>query len=315
MLIDLKSYDLEFTIADNDLHDPHLDRWITDLADREYELPIRVSGYNGLRKLKHKDCDESIVYFAFLNLEAIGDGTIGSDGTVGSTDIHGRRAYIFYEPRRNPVTIYKLSERKAILFQNPLPHWGVESTMAIDGEEPHYLDITLSFITHRKTEDNRPILFLVPNYVLAPQEPLTNFVLETGEWSSAYPDRVTMYPCSAQQRQLLGSLDTMTLGTLAPNAVLRYPFFYGVWKNMVLAMFFDSGDSLSFACNPVLVDTWQLAAWDMQFTLENPEPYNEYVFNARLMFKPFVTREDVLDEYMTWMKQNQPEHEAHPTAC
>ena len=280
MLIDFRISDLEWTVADNDLHDPHLDRWIRDLAARGQELPQRVCGFNGLRRLRHQACDDSIVCFAFLNLEAIGDGTIGSDGGVGSPDIHGKRAYVFYEPRRNPVSIYKLSDRKAILFQNPLPHWGLESTITIEGKEPHYLDVSFSFITHKATEW-RPLLVLVPNYLFAPEEPLISFVGEDGQWSAASADQVGIYPCSERQRDLLLELDKLTLGSLAPDRVLQYPFYYGRWRDLVLAMFLESGECASFGCNPVLADSWRLVAWDIQFTLEDPEPYNEYAFNAR----------------------------------
>ena len=175
----------------------------------------------------------------------------------------------------------------------------------MEAKEPHYLDTTFTFITHKATEDGRPLLVLVPNYVLGAENPLISFVLAGGEWGSAYPDRVATYAASAQQAELLGSLRILTLGELARDMQLEYPFFYGRWKSMVFAVFFDCGEAVSFVCNPILTETWGMSAWDIQFTLKDPRPYNVYTFNARLLLKPFAGREDVLQEYLGW-RQSEP---------
>ena len=43
-------------------------------------------------------------------------------------------------------------------------------------------------------------------------------------------------------------------------------------------------------------------AWDWQFVIHNPTPNKTYTYNARVIIKPFVSREDVVKEYETWGK-------------
>lgn len=292
MLINFKAYDLEFTLADNDLHDPWLDRWSREIIYAGAEVPVHAYGYNGLRVLKHKRHPESIVSFAFLNLETITDGT------------PNKNVYEYYEPRRNPVTIYTVAEHKGILMQNPLPHWGVESLVWIQATEPHYLDVLFQFTTHRRQPDNRPLLFLVPNYIHAPEDPRMHFVIEPGAWSASDP-AVTpgqTFAGSRSQLEFLQTLPQMALAPLVPGIALAEPFFFGLWRDMVLALFFEPGDALSFAVNPAGGGAGN-PAWDTQFCLEQPAPYKAYDFRARLMFKPFVSAEDVQAEYRQWLAQ------------
>ena len=290
MLIEYSAHDLEFVLADNGLHDPYLDAWSREIVEQDREIPIHAYGYNGLRVLKHRTLDESIVKFAFLNLENVGDGS------------SPRSTYDYYEPRRNPVAVYRLSPSRGVLMQNPLPHWGLESNVRIEAFAPCYLDVTIGFETHRQPESGGPLLVLMPNYVNAPEDPRTHFVAEDGRWTVSESDAnaSTTYPCSRHQKEILSRCERMILGSLH-ESVLGKPLYYGRWRHLVFAHFFDSGESISFVVNPRGAGKGN-PAWDVQLCLEDPEPNKRYVYSSRMLLKPFVSENDILQEYAHWLE-------------
>jgi len=288
MLIEFKAYNLEFVLADNNIHDPYLDAWTQQMYPDGKGVPLDAYGYNGLRVLKHVSRDESIICFAFLNLENVGDGT------------RVKNRYEYFEPRHNPVRIYKLSANKAILMQNPLPHWGVESEVRITAAEPHYLDLQISFITHKATENNRPLLILMPNYINAPEDTRIHFLADDHQWRQSADEGFT-YAGSQRQKEYLLRCEKMILGSLHNEIVLSRPFYYGRWRDMVLAQFFKPDTDISLAVNPGGAGKGN-PAWDVQFYLSAPCPYKKYTFMSRMVFKPFVSCDDVLAEYEYWLK-------------
>lgn len=289
MLLECKMFDLEFVLADNDIHDPYLNEFTQRAIDAGRELSLFHYGYNGLRVLKHKTEDQSIVVWTFLNLETVTDGTAR------------KSTYEYYEPRRNPVRIYKVSRNKFMLIQNPLPHWGIETWLSITPTAPHYLDLEYMFITHKPAPEGRPFLFLVPNYINAPDDPRIHF-RAGGRWQTSIADKSFAYPCSLCQKELLKKCERPSLGDLHDNIVLDKPFFYGRWRSLVLALFFASDEDISFVVNPV-GGSENNPAWDIQFYLDNPQPYKKYIFPGRMMLKPFVSEDDILKEYQNWLEK------------
>lgn len=299
MLLDIQGGDLRLTLADNELHDPLLERWTAQLIEQGHEIPVGAWGYNGIRELHHRCCPHSPVWLAFLNLEAISDGLIGCQ----SPEVWGDRSrfYEYYEPRRVPVSLLRLGAQRAGWRQNPLPYWGIETLVDARITPPHYVDLTFVFRCHRAVESEQ-LLYLVPSYLFAPSDPLMHFWTTGGQAATSDAERGLVYPCSAEQRQLLQGLASQALGELAPNTVLEYPCFWGRWRDLVIAQFHERADEVAFVSNPGLLQSWGGIAWDIQFLLRQPRPGRSYRHRMRLMVRPSLSAGQVLDEYHQWRR-------------
>ena len=94
-----------------------------------------------------------------------------------------------------------------------------------------------------------------------------------------------------------------------PSIHFTEPVYYGLvdgdqdWETaddaMAFIMMFDSPENTRFA-----VWNWgddlHSTAWDWQYVLRNPEVGRTYKHRARLVYKRFQDREDVLAEYRSW---------------
>jgi len=88
----------------------------------------------------------------------------------------------------------------------------------------------------------------------------------------------------------------------------RHPYYYGLIDGdghtsssgdvMVFIMMFDpaQAEQTRFAvCN------WRVhPAWDWQWVIPRPRAAVEYRYRARMVYKPFVSRDDVDDEFKEW---------------
>ena len=108
--------------------------------------------------------------------------------------------------------------------------------------------------------------------------------------------------------------DTLNL-TENPAKTFLLPFYYGLVDGdgdyateddtMAYIMMFDERESVRFAMWNFIsnaagdADTHS-PAWDWQFVVRNPEVGKTYGYRARLVYKPFVSAEDVREEYLRW---------------
>ncbi len=82
------------------------------------------------------------------------------------------------------------------------------------------------------------------------------------------------------------------------------PFYYGRLGNMVLILIFGKPEWLRFFCSPSgggasLLPSKSCPAWDFEWVIPNDEyeAGKKYEFKMRLVYKKFVSDEDVLAEY------------------
>ena len=82
------------------------------------------------------------------------------------------------------------------------------------------------------------------------------------------------------------------------------PFYYGRLDHMVMILIFDRPRWLRFFCSPSgggpsLLAGRTCPAWDFEWMIPAKayRPDVEYAFRLRLVYKPFVSDEDVLDEF------------------
>ena len=81
------------------------------------------------------------------------------------------------------------------------------------------------------------------------------------------------------------------------------PFYYGRLGEMVMILVFDTPRWLRFFCSPSgggpsLIEGRKCPAWDFLWAIPNSEyrAGREYTLRVRLIYKPFVSDDDVLDE-------------------
>jgi hypothetical protein len=81
------------------------------------------------------------------------------------------------------------------------------------------------------------------------------------------------------------------------------PFYYGRLGQMVLLYVFDDPGNLRFFCSPSggggsLIPNQSCPAWDFLWVIpaEKYQADKEFTFRLRLIYKPFVSDEDVLAE-------------------
>jgi hypothetical protein len=80
-----------------------------------------------------------------------------------------------------------------------------------------------------------------------------------------------------------------------------HPYYYGRFHNMVLAFLFDTSEVIRFSQSPDGGGTGN-PAWDFQFLIPKLEYGRKFIFRSRLIYKPFVSRADVEEEYRRWKK-------------
>ena len=79
------------------------------------------------------------------------------------------------------------------------------------------------------------------------------------------------------------------------------PFYYGRFHNMAIAYLFESSEVIRFAQSPDGGGKNQ-PAWDFQYLIPNLRIDFEYDFRARIIYKPFISAEDMVEEYGSWKK-------------
>jgi hypothetical protein len=86
------------------------------------------------------------------------------------------------------------------------------------------------------------------------------------------------------------------------------PFYYGLAaRGMTFILMFDRGwsaeDEIRFSLFKFKVgDQVKRPAWDFQYVIHRVEPGREYGYRGRLVWKRFVSADDCLQEYHTWVR-------------
>lgn len=81
------------------------------------------------------------------------------------------------------------------------------------------------------------------------------------------------------------------------------PFYYGRLGNMVICFVFDTPDWLRFYCSPngggeSLISGKACPAWDFEWVIPDAayEVGRTYTFRMRVIYKPFVSDSDIMEE-------------------
>jgi hypothetical protein len=260
------------------------------------------TGYNGIAELRHKSQDSTLFvpFYAGFNLEHI----FGGDSLME-----------LFEPRRYPMYLKKISDYEVMLHQPETPNSHVESWTNFKIISPHYIDVIFKCKIHSNEifKNGYAGLFWA-SYINTPGDIKIYFEgLEKNDedykWIAAYSPQhgvLSTHLWENDDYEIYTAPNfNMTMIKDYSNYKFRYPFYYGHFHNMVFAYFFTCSREqyIRFAQSPTGGGRGN-PAWDFQFIIPEPEIGKEYSFLSRLVYKKFVGREDIRNEYFKWKEGN-----------
>jgi len=283
---------------------------------------VHMSGLNGVFSLSTIPLEENLFVprAAGLNFELVFDG---------ATWLPER----LFEPRRAPMVLENISSHSATLHQPPTPFWGLESWTQFTLVTPHYLDfkftcvprkdsfrfgwIGLFWASYINEPSDKSIYFLgsppPPGYhppvAHCPQYQLRKNAPVWLQYCTHYHgrDSTVRYIEDHKALEFTKCPGDFRKWLFPSSSPLRYeePFYYGCFSDHVYMIMFDKPENTRFSHSPSgggysanMNDT--NPAWDFQFIIPDYELNEQYGFSARVVYRKFVDRRNLLEEYHKW---------------
>lgn len=277
----LEQGDLKAVFVDNNSYGKHL------------------KGYNGISELYHKNQDSTLFVplFAGFNLEHIFDG----DSLVS-----------FFEPRREPMTLRRMSDKKVILHQPTTRISKVESWTTFEMVGPHYIDVEFKFIVHDpEMFDHGYVGFFWASYINKPKELGIYFKGRTreetgaGDWMYAFSKEHGKNGTHISDKDTYDFYQApnfnIDLAREVSNYAFTAPYYYGRFHNMVFAYLFEEPKEgiIRLSQSPSGAGEG-MPAWDFQYILPDFEVGKPYSFKTRVLYKEWVSQRDIEQEYEKW---------------
>ncbi len=261
--------------------------------------------YNGVFRLLSPDCSETsfVPFFSGLNLEHYFDGRPASDDRA-----------IFFEPRSAPMEFRLINPTTAELRQAATPFYGVESTTRFELHDPYYLDMQFTCIPRKPDLPGNFLGVFWASYINDPENKSIYFLearstLDKPVWMQFLTqehnrDSTVRHEADPAEINIDGQNPTL-FNNISP---VRYsaPFFYGRFRNMVLIYIFQPDNRIRFSHSPsgggaTKGGDGQNPAWDFQLIIPAYKVGEEYKLRARLVYKPWKDRNDVLLEVRRYL--------------
>jgi hypothetical protein len=276
----------------------------------EGDLSVHRAGYNGVWSLTSRHCPQNCFVSSSggLNLEHLMDDLFM---TEEGGDI--------FEPRHLPMTLTQVSAAAATLTHAPSPLTGIASETRFALVAPHAVDMTFRATLHRPPRAGRRFGFFWASYLHAPDSPSLCFVDATGLWSGLNPDEHgntggnTVCHESAAEPFFGDRARQYRAGSLTHSASVRRfsrPLMYGRPGDgaMLFLLMFDQAERVRLCMSPSGggIDRDKRAynpAWDFQYVVDDPEVGAEYGLGCRLVYKPYVSRDEVEALYAEWIER------------
>jgi hypothetical protein len=215
------------------------------------------------------------------------------------------------ELRGKTVTVEPIDDTAVALVHR------ADDAYASDGRAVYRL-VSPNCIEHTLTiRDARPFMSTLGyrevswcSYINSPEDPTLHF-RSGGQWVSylspehGVGSRLAPSYVPEDQLEPMPPQDERRQPFHVNWAPVRFdePFYYGRLGHMVLIHVFENPTDLRFFCSPSggggsLLPGQSCPAWDFLWIIpaERYEAGKEFTFRLRLIYKPFVSEEDVLDE-------------------
>ncbi len=261
------------------------------------------AGYNGIARLLHRASARSLFVPAVsgMNLEHI----ITGEGE-GNRDV-------FFEPRRAPMTLTRISDDTAELHQPPTPTFHVESWTTFRFVAPHHIDFTFTCQPAQHVFERGYLALFWASYINAPLDKSLYFRGGLDGQRTLWHQLCTQRHNDQSTVPGTGDDFAMTFADGAPDALyknfspLRFhvPLCYGHFEDLMWGLFFDRSEGIRLTHSPsgggvhAELETGN-PAWDFQFLIRNPEVMTKYSFRARAFLRPRIDRKELLREFEHW---------------
>ena len=262
-----------------------------------------LNGYNGISELYHKDQDSTFftTFHSGVNLEHI----FGGDSLVS-----------LFEPRKEPMTIEKLSDSKIILHQPETSISHVESWTTFQMVSPHYIDVDLRFVVHDDAMFGHGYIGLFwASYINSPKILGINIKGRNKnsndksrwlyEYSKKHNENATHISDKDDFEPYMSPNFNVGLAVDVSESVYTEPFYYGLFHNMVFAYLFKEPKEgfIRFTKSPNGAGLGR-PAWDFHYILPGFEVGKEYSIKLRVVYKKWTGQKNIEDEYRKWIKMS-----------
>lgn len=220
---------------------------------------------------------------------------------------------VFFEPRVAPMTFRRIDDVTAELYQPPTPVYGMESRTRFTLREPYYIDFEFTCTPHKPHEGGFFGIFWA-SYMNAPHNKSIYFLgpgatLDAPSWLQYCTQHHDHYSTVLHEDDpntiQYDEGPTVLYNQISP---LRYsqPFYYGRIRDMVLIYIFKPTPWLRFSHSPsgggrTDDGTDTNPAWDFQMVVPDAQIGQAYTLEARIVYKPWQGRDDVLAEVKAYL--------------
>ena len=268
-----------------------------------------------------------LVHTAFPHQNLYRDDAVGLNFEHILNGVAADRDINRFTPRLDPQSLVSHADNEAsIIHRVGDSTWQIDSEMRYVLREENAIDMTFTVTLH---EDRFPlgyVAFMWASYMNRTRERRIHLYGEKDgcegwisfgdakEESAEGFETGTVSAVGVPDLPYEREADTLNI-LEDPAKKFLLPFYYGlvdgdgnldtVDDTMVYIMMFDQVDSIRFAMWNFIRTTGGKSdphspAWDWQFAIRSPIVDQPYGYRARMVYKPFAGREDVVAEYEQW---------------
>ena len=284
------------------------------LHDNEANKQRSGSGFNPLTHILYPEQSLFRDDAVGLNFEHI------MNGAAKDADI------CMFTPRRDACSVVRHSESCAsIVHDAESSSWNMDSEIRYILSGEHYIDLEFTVIPREDRFPQGYVAFMWASYMRRTVDRRIYFLGRDnrGEgWLAFGEDTSDGFETGTVSCHGIAHLPyehgTKTLNIIEhPSKKLVLPFYYGFVHGcgcvnnpddtMVYIMMFDQKESIRFAMwnfikNAYGIPDTHSPAWDWQYVIKQPKINQAYGYRARVVYKPFAGRDDVLAEYENWVR-------------
>lgn len=222
--------------------------------------------------------------------------------------------YISYEPCDSDKELVVRGSSECTLIYHPMSSAKVETRITYAMKSPHYVDVNIAVVTERA---NWPYGSLALFFATIVKVPLYTGVYLLGDDKQLEGKRAsrwlhfnglasvagrTAHPSGVEKPEL-GRPERAPDTYYYADSSVRFdePLYYGVVGPMVYCLMFrrEQRTEVRFTVNP-LAPAFGGPAWDFFWMIQDPTPAIAYELPLRILWKPFVGHEDILEEYANY---------------
>ena len=214
----------------------------------------------------------------------------------------------------------RINDTSARLYRSPTEESQIESEAVFIIRPPHYIDYNYSFVLTGEPISsplNGCLELSWCNYMNAVTDPAIYFV-SNGKWvreySTTHGYKAMHYPSqlSAKDRERRPveiyerQEKPIPFHWSASETTFDIPLYYGRVHRMIFLVMFEGYLDWRFFMSPTggggnaLGPGHHNPAWDWSWIIRGPEVGKRYNCHIRLAYKPFLSNQDVLTEYLKW---------------